>query len=181
MSEEDESAPATEPGAAPTAGEEGAAERWVRRGDPEDAALAGRLLHDFNSEFGDPTPGPEALAVRLGELIADREATVALLGGWGERPAEGIALLRFRPSIFTPRLDCYLAELYVAPERRGQGLGRALMEAALDAAREQGADYIDLNTSEADRAARRLYESLGFRNTEQPEGGPVSLYYEREL
>jgi GNAT superfamily N-acetyltransferase len=39
---------------------------------------------------------------------------------------------------------------YVAPDRRGQGLGRALMEAAIELARRMGADHMDLGTSEDD-------------------------------
>jgi ribosomal protein S18 acetylase RimI-like enzyme len=64
------------------------------------------------------------------------------------------------------------------PESRGQGLGRALMEAVLAHARERGADYIELNTEETDIAARGLYESLGFTNRAS---GSTSYYYEREL
>ena len=45
----------------------------------------------------------------------------------------------------------------------------------------EGADYMDLGTSEDDVAARSLYESLGFNNTEGKPGGPVNYYYEREL
>jgi len=137
----------------------------------------GRLLDAFNREFGDRTPGPGALARRMQRLLTDGD-TVVLLGGGGPG---GIAVLRFRASIWTDGLECYLAELYVVPERRGQGLGRALLEAALEAARERGADYMDLNTSEHDVAARRLYESLGFSNREGKPGGPVNYYYERAL
>jgi len=90
-------------------------------------------------------------------------------------------VLRFRPSIWTAGLECYLAELYVAPALRGRGLGRALMLSALDEARRRGADYIDLNTSEHDTAARALYESLGFSSREGRPDGPVNYYYEREL
>jgi ribosomal protein S18 acetylase RimI-like enzyme len=90
-------------------------------------------------------------------------------------------VLRFRRSIWTQGLECYLAELYVAPAQRGRGLGRALMEAAVELARERGADYLDLVTGEDDTAARSLYESLGFDNRAGKPGGPVNLYYEREL
>lgn len=146
----------------------------VRRADPDDAPQIGRLLHDFNTEFGDPTPGPQALAERVGELMASGDTEVVLAG----EPPCGLALLRFRRSLWTPRLECYLAELYVEPGRRGRGLGRALMESVLELARERGADYIELNTEETDVAARALYESLGFRCGE---GEAASLYYEREL
>ena len=76
--------------------------------------------------------------------------------------------------------EAYLAELYVKPDRRGEGYGRELMTEALRVAREQGADYAFLVTSEDDRLAQRLYEAAGFRRTEG-EGGPLMLAYEREL
>ncbi len=94
---------------------------------------------------------------------------------------DGVAILRFRPSIWTEGSECYLAELYVTPAQRGLGLGRALMESAMELAREQGADYMDLGTSEDDTAARALYESLGFTNREGRADGPLMLFYERRL
>ena len=149
----------------------------VRPGHVEDADAIGRLLHDFNREFDDPTPGPHRLAERVRELLAKDEITV-LLGGPGP---DGVAVLRFRPEIWTQALECHLAELYVAPDRRGQGLGQALMEAAIELARDKGADYMDLGTGEDDVAARALYESLGFSNRGGKRDGPVNYFYEREL
>jgi ribosomal protein S18 acetylase RimI-like enzyme len=148
----------------------------VRRAGPDDVTAIGRLLHDFNVEFDQPTPTPEALAERFRELLA--RDTVVLLAG--SRP-DGIAVMRFRPAIWTTELECYLAELYVVPDRRGHGLGRFLMNEAMDVARAEGATYMDLGTSEDDVAARRLYESLGFTNREGRPDGPVMYYYEREL
>ena len=149
----------------------------VRRAELADADAVGRLLHDFNTEYDDITPGPYALAERVRELIASGE-TIVLLAGGGP---EGLAVLRFRPALWTSGLECYLAELYVVPDRRGQGLGRALMETALAVAREQGADSMDLGTGDEDVAARALYESLGFSNREGKPDGPVNYFYEREL
>ncbi len=149
----------------------------VRRAELADADAVGRLLHDFNTEYDDITPGPDALAERVRELIASGE-TIVLLAGGGP---EGLAVLRFRPALWTSGLECYLAELYVVPDRRGQGLGRALMETALAVAREQGADSMDLGTGDEDVAARALYESLGFSNREGKPDGPVNYFYEREL
>jgi ribosomal protein S18 acetylase RimI-like enzyme len=150
----------------------------VRRAELADAEAVGRLMHDFNAEFDEPTPGPERIAERIRELLAGGD-TAILLAGSGP---DGLAILRFRLAITTPGLECYLAELYVVPARRGQGLGRALMNAAIDEARARGADYMDLGTSEDDVAARALYESLGFVNREGGRrDGPISYYYEREL
>jgi ribosomal protein S18 acetylase RimI-like enzyme len=89
--------------------------------------------------------------------------------------------LRFRPSLWNDALDAYLEELYVAPARRGQGRGWALMEAAIELARGRGAADMHLGTSEADVAARALYESLGFSNREGGPNGPIQYFYEREL
>jgi ribosomal protein S18 acetylase RimI-like enzyme len=149
----------------------------VRRATVADAADIGRLLHDFNTEYDDPTPGPGKLAERIGQLLAGGD-TAVLLGGAGP---DGLAVLRFRPALWSAALECYLAELYVVPVVRGRGLGRALMTAAMDLARAEGADYMDLGTAETDVVARALYESLGFSNREGKPDGPVNYYYEREL
>lgn len=149
----------------------------VRRATAADAEDIGRLLHDFNAEYDDPTPGPERLAERIRTLLAGGD-TAVLVGGPGP---DGLAVLRFRPAIWSEALECYLAELYVVPAQRGRGLGRALMNAAMELARETGADYMDLGTSEADVVARALYESLGFSNREGKPDGPINYYYERDL
>jgi ribosomal protein S18 acetylase RimI-like enzyme len=140
--------------------------------------VIGELLHAFNEEFDDPTPGPEFIAARVRDLVSSDAATFLLVGD----PPVGIAMVRFRETVWSDKLDAYLEELYVVPERRGEGLGRAIMERALELARERGAGRIDLGTAVDDRAARALYESLGFTNFEKP-GNPATrmLFYEREL
>jgi ribosomal protein S18 acetylase RimI-like enzyme len=149
----------------------------VRRAEGADAGAIGQLLHDFNREFDEPTPGPGFLAERIRQLFAAGEITV-LLGG--SKP-DGLAVLRFRPELWRDALDCYLEELYVVPERRGQGLGRALMDAAIELARQGGALHMDLGTAEDDVAARELYERLGFSYREGRPDGPINYFYEREL
>jgi ribosomal protein S18 acetylase RimI-like enzyme len=149
----------------------------VRKASAADAAEVARLLFDFDTEFDEPVPEVPVLAERYAELLRNGEVTVLLVG---DGP-EGFAQLRFRPAVYSRALDAYLEELYVVPSRRGQGLGRALLEAAMDEARDRGAVHIDLGTSETDTAARGLYESAGFTNHEGKPDGPVMLYYERDL
>jgi ribosomal protein S18 acetylase RimI-like enzyme len=150
--------------------------RGVRRASAADAEAAGRLLHDFNTEFDEITAGPQALAERVVQLLAGGD-TIVLLAGGGP---DGLAVLRFREAIWMQALECYLSELYVVPVRRGEGIGRALMEAAMEAARERVAAYMNLGTSEDDVAARALYEGLGFSNREGRPDGPAN-YHERDL
>jgi ribosomal protein S18 acetylase RimI-like enzyme len=149
----------------------------IRRAGTGDAEAVGRLLHDFNTEFNEPTPGPDALAARVRTLLEGGDTTILVAG----TAPDGIAVLRFREAIWADALECYLAELYVVPARRGHGIGRALMEAAIEAARAEGATHMDLGTGEDDAAARALYESLGFSNREGKPDGPLNFFYEREL
>jgi len=149
----------------------------VREATEDDAQLLARLLHDFNTEFGDFVPDLPLLAERIADHIRRGESTFLLAG---EGP-EGFAQVRFRPSLMTGELDAYLEELYVAPGHRGRGLGRALLDAVVEVSRRRGAVHLDLNTSVDDTAARGLYESAGFTNREGSPDGPVMLYYERDL
>lgn len=149
----------------------------IRRGGPEDAAEIARLLHDFNTEFSEPTPRVAALTENARAMLSAGEMTVLLAG---EGP-DGISLTRFRTSVWSGGPETYLQELYVVPALRGRGIGRALLEATIEAAREAGATGIDLNTGETDTAARALYESLGFSNREGGPDGPAMLFYEREI
>lgn len=101
--------------------------------------------------------------------------------GRGRRGAAvGVVVMRAQPSVWSRAQEAYLAELYVVPSQRGRGYGRELITEAMRVAREHGADYAFVVTSEDDRLAQRLYEAAGFRRTEG-EGGPLMLAYEREL
>lgn len=149
-----------------------------RVGHAGDAAEIAGLLHRFNTEFDEPSPGAEVLEPRIREHVA-RDLSLFLLAG---SPHVGVAQLRFRDYLFTGAPISFLEELYVVPDRRGAGHGRALMEAAIGRARERGCTTMELSTTTSDRAACALYESLGFSNLEKP-GDPKTgmLYYERGL
>jgi ribosomal protein S18 acetylase RimI-like enzyme len=151
-------------------------------GGPRDdgIAVAAQLLHDFNVEYDEPTPPPDELAVRLAELIEGDHVAILLAREPATGAAVGVAVMRLQSSLWSRAQEAYLAELYVTPHHRGRGHGRELITEALRVAREQGADYAYLITSEDDQRAQLLYEAAGFRRTEG-EGGPLMLAYEREL
>jgi ribosomal protein S18 acetylase RimI-like enzyme len=141
-------------------------------------AAAAQLLHDFNLEYDEPSPPPVELAGRLAELV-EQDQVVVLVARADGSPV-GVAAMRVQPSLWSEASEAYLAELYVVPDRRGQGFGRELITEAIRVARDRGADYAFLITSEDDRLAQRLYEAAGFRRTEG-EGGPLMLAYEQDL
>jgi ribosomal protein S18 acetylase RimI-like enzyme len=149
-------------------------------GDPEAMRAAAQLLHDFNEEYDEPSPPPEELAPHLTRLVERGHVEILLARAPDTGAAVGVAVMRIQPAIIGLGHEAYLAELYVVPDRRGQGHGRELITEAMRIARERGADYAFLITSEDDKPAQRLYEAAGFRRTEG-EGGPLMLAYEREL
>lgn len=52
----------------------------LRQAEPADAETVAALLHAFNTEFAEPSRGPEVLAARLNRLLAG-ESIIALLAG----------------------------------------------------------------------------------------------------
>jgi GNAT superfamily N-acetyltransferase len=149
----------------------------VRRADAADTRAIAQLLHDFNREFDEPTPPVSELEDRIAHLLQSGDTIVLLVGS---RP-DGLAVLRLRDAIWTTGSECYLAELYVTPARRGHGLGRALMNASVEVARRLGADTMEIAVDEPDLVARRLYESLGFTNHTGGPDGPLMYLYARDL
>ena len=150
--------------------------RHPRLATVEDADEVARLLHDFNTEFGTPTPGAAVLATRLGVLLAGDE-TLAILAG---SPAVGVALVTLRPNVWYAGPVALLDELYVVPRLRSQGIGSGVIELLLTTSRALGVDVIEINVDEGDVDAQRFYERHGFSSTE-PGSTERALYYAREL
>jgi ribosomal protein S18 acetylase RimI-like enzyme len=63
----------------------------------------------------------------------------------------------------TPEAHGFIYDIWVVPAHRGQGVGKFLVEWAVDWARRRGHRKIKLEVSELNARARHVYESLGFR------------------
>jgi GNAT superfamily N-acetyltransferase len=125
----------------------------------DDASTVAGLLVDFRNHLGKSWPSDEAFDDTVARLIerADTEFWLA-----GSERAAAVCQLRFRLSVWTAAEDCWLEDLYVRPEARRHGLGRALVKRALERARERGCLRVELDTNEDNHAALELYRSLGF-------------------
>ncbi|MDR6430778.1 GNAT family N-acetyltransferase [Brucella pseudogrignonensis] len=72
----------------------------------------------------------------------------------------GIVHVIFHRSCWLPKWTCYLQDLYVENSQRGKGTGAALIEAAADLARAEGAGRLYWLTHESNATARRLYDNI---------------------
>ena len=127
----------------------------VRAAGPADAPAAAELLFEFNGE-GLP---PEALARRMEEL---QGLESAFLGEW-DGEAAGLLVLRIVPTLsgFDPWAE--ITEMYIRPQLRRRGIGRALMEAALDYGRKRGCREFHLLVDPLNRSGQDFYTELGFQ------------------
>lgn len=152
------------------------ADRAARRAGPGDSEAVAHLLHAFNTEFDTPTPGTGILTGRLRSLLAG-PGTLAYLAG---EPAEGVALVTLRTNVWYDGPVALLDELYVAPKRRDQGLGSALIRRLIADARQMGVSAIEINVDAGDVDAQRFYERHGFSGAD-PDTGERAFFYSLEL
>jgi ribosomal protein S18 acetylase RimI-like enzyme len=110
---------------------------------------------------------------------AYRPPTGALLLAERDGDAAGCVAMR----ALEPPAVAELKRLYVRSSARGEGLGFALTEAALDLARQAGYARIRLDTLPTMAAAQTLYRRLGFREIAPYRSNPIpgALYMERDL
>ena len=130
-------------------------------------ALLVRLHHDFDPKRFIPESPRTAeryaafLGSQLGNstvvvLVAERDGTVL---GYTYASVEGFDYMTLRGPAGV------LNDIVVDPAHRGEGVGRALLDATLAALEAQGAPRVVLSTAEQNHAAQQLFARAGFRRT----------------
>lgn len=136
----------------------------------EEAEAVARLMVAFRNHNGLDWPSDNAFLAGVERLLDDRDTEFLLGTPHDDAPPSGVAQLRFRYGIWRAGFDCLLEDLYVAESARGAGLGRVLVQACLDRARERGARRVELDVNERNEAALALYGSFGFSATKNAYG-----------
>ncbi len=129
-----------------------------------DAELLLNLARAFNAEDGHPL---------------DAAAEAAMLHVANGEPLAPAYFLKFAETIigyfilslgYSPEhggKDGFIDDIYIMPEWRGRGLGRAALDLAINAARRHGARVLLLEVEPANDRAYRLYETVGFHDTKR--------------
>lgn len=140
-----------------------------------EAALedAGALLENPPSD-GDPTWSRSDYVPPRGQLfVATRADEVVGTGGY--RPPGGIVAAEHGP--FSSEV-AELKRMHVNPEHQRQGVGSALFERIVDAARDAGYETFVLTTTDRQSAAHTFYEDRGFELFDRhqlPKTGPPAV------
>jgi GNAT superfamily N-acetyltransferase len=89
-----------------------------------------------------------------------------LLGAWDGDRLVGYACLYWHFTSLVPAETVLMNDLYVGPDARARGIGRALIEASATVARERGAHHLEWATAPDNETAQRLYDSTGAERVE---------------
>ena len=133
----------------------------VREAMPADAETIAAFAHALTLEEGYPAPALEAGHVRAEGFGASPRFRALI----AERHGQPVGYALFYPAYDTDHAarGFYLQDLYVVPEARGRGAGRALMAAVARACAADGGCYVFWNAQPRNRAGLAFYRAIGAR------------------
>lgn len=132
----------------------------IRPGTRRDVPVILRLIRGL-AEYEQLTSEVEATAARIRRHGFGRPRYFETLLCERDGEAIGFALYFFTYSTFLARPSLYLEDLFVLPQARGRGAGKALLGALARAARRQGCGRMEWTVLDWNAPAIRFYESLG--------------------
>jgi ribosomal protein S18 acetylase RimI-like enzyme len=142
----------------------------IRPGRREDAADAARLWmqsaeeHTTHDAVYATAPGAERVMRRFLADLASGGHSFLFVAQVKERTVGFVSgELREGSPTFRPKTWASVDDVFVEPDYRNLGVGRALIQSVGEWARERGADGISLQVAAANGRARKFYEDMGFR------------------
>jgi GNAT superfamily N-acetyltransferase len=134
----------------------------VRPVEQADFAAWKPLWDGYNAFYGrvGETALPDEVTRATWQRFFDPGEPMFALVAEGDGGLIGLTHYLFHRSTSRIALTCYLQDLFTLPAQRGQGVGRALIEAVYGRAREHGLQRVYWQTHESNAAARRLYDQV---------------------
>ncbi len=134
----------------------------VRPVEPQDFAAWKPLWDGYNAyyERTGPTALPDEITRTTWQRFLDPQEAVFALVAESGGSLLGLTHYLFHRSTTRIGLTCYLQDLFTLPDARGQGVGRALIDAVYARVREQGLQRVYWQTHKSNLAARRLYDQV---------------------
>lgn len=127
---------------------------------PDDVPAIGQLIQalaDYEKLSHEVTGKVENLSQHL---FGDRPYAEALLAWMNDQPV-GFALFFHNYSTFLMQPGIYLEDLFVLPDYRGQGIGKALLKSVGQLAVDRGCGRLDWNVLDWNSPAIAFYERMG--------------------
>jgi GNAT superfamily N-acetyltransferase len=118
-----------------------------------------RVLWDGYLRFYEASV-PEEVTAATWRRILDPQSGIFARLAVREGQVIGFAIAILHPGTWSAAPVCYLEDLFVAPEGRGTGAGRALIEDLIARGRANGWRKLYWHTREDNAVARRLYDSF---------------------
>jgi GNAT superfamily N-acetyltransferase len=135
----------------------------VRALTPGDFAKWLPLWQGYNLFYGRPALPPEITQTTWSRFFDANEPVHALVA---ERNTDILGMAHYlfhRSTTHIPHL-CYLQDLFTQEAARGQGVGRALIEAVYEQAKIAGSQRVYWQTHETNQTAMQLYDKLAERS-----------------
>jgi GNAT superfamily N-acetyltransferase len=134
----------------------------VRPAQPADFDAWKPLWDGYNAFYGreGPTVLPEAVTRTTWQRFFDPYEPMHVLVAEREGRLAGLVHYLLHRTTISLAPNIYLQDLFTAPETRGQGVGRALIEAVYERARAAGVKRVYWHTQAGNTAARQLYDRV---------------------
>jgi GNAT superfamily N-acetyltransferase len=129
----------------------------VRHARPEDEARWRELWADYLAFYDVTVDGD--ITDATWRRVFDPASAISMRVAEVDGKVMGFALFLTHEGTWIRGKDCYLEDLFVDPEARGKGVGRALMDNLVSLCKENGWSRLYWHTSEENKTAQALYDS----------------------
>jgi len=133
----------------------------VREATKSDLPAIGKLLEDLTNAMDNTEGIDTGIALKTCQYVLNDTSSHFLVAARGETPV-GFINFTVRQTILHRSPSALIDELIVAEEYRGKGVGKQLVQAAIEKCRQLGCCEVEVSTEKTNLKAREFYKKCGF-------------------